>query len=91
MNTVRSNGISITFDIFSFDVFYFRHFLFLPNLYVPLVAYKGQVTLSLPLEINEAEKCFFTKADRDVDKARVLSEKGIIYTDEKYDYCLVRI
>ena len=56
-----------------------------------MVAHKGQVTLSLSLEINEAEKCFFTKADRDVDKAWVLSEKGIIYTDEKYEYCLVRI
>ena len=84
MNTAHSNGIGITFDIFSFDVFYFLHFLFLQNLYIPLVACKGQVTLSLPLEINEAEKCFFTKADRDVDKARVLSEKGIMYTDEKY-------
>ena len=80
MNAVHSSGINATFDIFSFDVFYFRHFLFLPNLYIPLVACKGQVTLSLPLEINEAEKCFFTKADRYVDKARVLSEKGLICT-----------
>ena len=30
------------------------------------MTHKGQVTLSLRLEINEAEKCFFTKAEMSI-------------------------